>query len=117
MEDSKLRTLSVDFAVNMIKMCEGIKGHHSLVNQLERSSSSIGANIHEANYAHGRADFIANHIRSEGQVHFLFREKVHARQGKFTAGSGRKVHDSSAVKFTAIKNPIEFRWGFLLLKP
>jgi len=29
------------------------------VNQLERSATSIGANIHEARYAHGRADFIA----------------------------------------------------------
>lgn len=35
------------------------KGHYSLVNQLERSSTSIGANVHEANYAHGKADFIA----------------------------------------------------------
>ena len=26
--------------------------------QLERSATSIGANIHEANYAHSRADFI-----------------------------------------------------------
>ena len=50
MADSKLRDLSTDFAVKVIKMCEGIKGHYSLVNQLERSSTSIGANIHEANY-------------------------------------------------------------------
>ncbi len=35
------------------------KGHYSLVNQLERSATSIGANIHEANYAHGKPDFIA----------------------------------------------------------
>ncbi len=35
------------------------KGHHSLVNQLERSATSIGANIHEANCAHGKPDFIA----------------------------------------------------------
>ena len=40
-------------------MCDGIKGHYSLVNQLERSSTSIGANIHEANYAHSKADFVA----------------------------------------------------------
>ncbi|MBQ7335821.1 MAG: four helix bundle protein [Clostridia bacterium] len=40
-------------------MCDNIKGHHSLVNQLERSATSIGANIHEANYAHGKADFVA----------------------------------------------------------
>ena len=59
MAESKLRTLSTDFAVKVIKLCDGIKGHHSLVNQLERSSTSIGANIHEANYAHSKSDFIA----------------------------------------------------------
>lgn len=59
MAQSKLRGLSTDFAVKIIKLCETIKGHHSLVNQLERSATSIGANIHEANYAHGKADFIA----------------------------------------------------------
>ncbi|MBQ7121396.1 MAG: four helix bundle protein [Clostridia bacterium] len=59
MAESKLRNLSTDFAVDVIKMCENTKGHYSLVNQLERSATSIGANIHEANYAHGKADFIA----------------------------------------------------------
>ena len=59
MSESKLRDLSMDFAVKAVKMCDGIKGHYSLVNQLERSATSIGANIHEANYAHGKADFIA----------------------------------------------------------
>ena len=59
MADSKLRTLTIDFAVKVIQVCGEIKGHSSLVNQLERSATSIGANIHEANYAHGKADFIA----------------------------------------------------------
>lgn len=59
MAESKLRVLSTDFAVKIIKLCEKIKGHYSLVNQLERSATSIGANIREANYAHGKADFIA----------------------------------------------------------
>ncbi|MEE1124490.1 MAG: four helix bundle protein [Acutalibacteraceae bacterium] len=59
MKENKLADLSIDFAVNIIKLCETIKGHYSLVNQLERSATSIGANIHEANYAHGKADFIA----------------------------------------------------------
>ena len=58
MADSKLRDLSTDFAVKVIKMCDGIKGHYSLVSQLERSATSIGANIHEANYAASKADFI-----------------------------------------------------------
>ena len=59
MSESKLRELSIDFAVKTIKMCETINKHRSLVNQLERSATSIGANIHEANYAHSRSDFIA----------------------------------------------------------
>lgn len=59
MAESKLRDFSTDFAVQMIKLCETIKGHYSLVNQLERSATSIGANIREAQYAHGKADFIA----------------------------------------------------------
>ncbi|MBR4286834.1 MAG: four helix bundle protein [Clostridia bacterium] len=59
MAESKLRELSTDFAVNIIKLCETIKGHYSLVNQLERSATSIGANIREANYAHGKADFVS----------------------------------------------------------
>lgn len=59
MAESKLRNLSVHFAVKIIKLCETIRGHYSLTNQLERSATSIGANIHEANYAHGKADFIA----------------------------------------------------------
>lgn len=59
MAESKLREMSTDFAVNCIKLCESVKGHRALVNQLERSATSIGANIHEANYAHGKADFIA----------------------------------------------------------
>ena len=59
MAESKLRDFSMDFSVKVIKLCDNIKGHHSLVNQLERSATSIGANIHEANYAHGKADFVA----------------------------------------------------------
>ena len=59
MKENKLLDLSMDLAVNVIQFCERIKGHYSLVNQLERSATSIGANIREANYAHGKADFIA----------------------------------------------------------
>ena len=59
MAESKLRNLSIEFAVKTIKLCDSIKKHVSLVNQLERSATSIGANIHEAAYAHRKADFIA----------------------------------------------------------
>lgn len=59
MAENKLSELSIDFAVNTLKLCEGIKGHYSLVNQLERSATSIGANIREANYAQSKADFVS----------------------------------------------------------
>ena len=59
MAENKLAALSTDFAVKILKLTDGIKGHYSLVNQLERSATSIGANIREAKYAHSKADFAA----------------------------------------------------------
>ena len=51
--------LSMNFAVEIVNLCEAIKGKSALTNQLLRSGTSIGANIHEANYASSKADFIA----------------------------------------------------------
>ena len=59
MAENKLADLSMDFAVNVLKMTDGIKGDYSLINQLERSATSIGANIREAKYAQSKADFIS----------------------------------------------------------
>ena len=59
MKENKLADLSIDFAVDILKLCENIKGHYSIVNQLERSATSIGANIREAKYAHSKPDFIS----------------------------------------------------------
>lgn len=59
MAENKLVDYSMDLAIDVMKLCENIKGHYSVVNQLERSATSIGANIREGNYAHGKADFIA----------------------------------------------------------
>ena len=50
------------FALEIIKVCNQIKHEKKesvLTNQLIRSGTSVGANIREAFYAHGRADFIA----------------------------------------------------------
>jgi len=57
MKDSPLINKSRAFALKMMSVCKEIK--HPLINQILRSGTSIGANIHEANYAHSRADFIA----------------------------------------------------------
>lgn len=59
MAENKLAEMSTDFAVEILKLTGEIKGHYSLSNQLERSGTSIGANIREAKYAHSRLDFIA----------------------------------------------------------
>lgn len=61
MKDNKLVALSKLFAVDVVNLCTKIKENRKdnvLLNQLLRSGTSIGANIHEANYASSKADFI-----------------------------------------------------------
>ena len=61
MKENPLVDLSKQFAVNVVNLCTEIKEHRKsnvLLNQLLRSGTSIGANIHEANYASSKADFI-----------------------------------------------------------
>lgn len=59
MTDNILVDLSMDFSVKIVNLCDSIKGKSVLTNQLIRSGTGIGANIHEANYAQSRADFIS----------------------------------------------------------
>lgn len=59
MTDNILIDLSMDFSVEIVTLCDTIKGKSALTNQIIRSGTSIGANVHEANYAHSRADFIS----------------------------------------------------------
>ncbi len=59
MAENKLVDLSMDFAVDICNLCKPLKGTSVLVNQLLRSGTSIGANIHEGNYAQSKADFIS----------------------------------------------------------
>lgn len=61
MSESKLRSLSMDFAVEILELVKYLKSQHESViaNQIGRSGTSIGANIHEANYAQSRKDFIS----------------------------------------------------------
>jgi four helix bundle protein len=61
MKESELRTRAKALALHMIAVCDEVdtrKGRSVLVNQVIRSVTSIGANIHEANYASSKADFI-----------------------------------------------------------
>ena len=62
MKENLLVDLSRKFAVDIIKLYDSIretKKHTVIINQLIRCGTSIGANIHEGNYAASRADFIS----------------------------------------------------------
>ena len=62
MSESILRNKSKEFAKQNVYMCRDIKANAResvLTNQLLRSGTSIGANIHEAQYAQGKKDFIS----------------------------------------------------------
>ena len=61
MKENILVDLSKQFAVDIVNLCTDVKENRKsnvLLNQVLRSGTSIGANIHEANYASSKADFI-----------------------------------------------------------
>ena len=61
MKENKLTELSMEFSVDIIGLVKQLKSNHESIisNQIGRSGTSIGANIHEAQYAQGKKDFIS----------------------------------------------------------
>ena len=61
MQESKLRELSMEFSVDIIELVKHLKSTKESIisDQIGRSGTSIGANIHEAQYAQGKKDFIS----------------------------------------------------------
>lgn len=62
MSESIMLEKAKDFAVAIVEICKSIKEtkrESVMTNQLLRSGTSIGANIHESKYGHGTTDFIA----------------------------------------------------------
>lgn len=62
MNDSILRTKSKEFAKDIVFLCRKLKDakvESALFNQLLRAGTSVGANIHEAQYAQGTKDFVS----------------------------------------------------------
>ena len=60
-KENKLAELSMVFAVDIINLVRQLKENREAIisNQIGRSGTSIGANIHEAQYAQGKKDFIS----------------------------------------------------------
>ena len=61
MKENKLAELSMEFSVDIINLVKYLKANHESIisNQIGRRGTSIGANIHEAQYAQGKKDFIS----------------------------------------------------------
>ena len=61
MKENKLAELSMEFSVDIINLIKLLKSNHESIisNQIGRSGTSIGANIHEAQYAQGKKDFVS----------------------------------------------------------
>lgn len=62
MADSIMLEKAKDLAVDILKLCKSIKETNRegvITNQLMRSGTSVGANIHESKYAHSKADFVS----------------------------------------------------------
>ena len=62
MPENKLLTDSKEFAKEILLLCRELKNRNvesPIRDQLLRSGTSVGANIHEAQYAQGTKDFIS----------------------------------------------------------
>lgn len=61
MSENKLLNLSFEFSVAIVKLVDGVTAPKSsyMTDQLARAGTSVGANIHEAQYAQSKKDFIA----------------------------------------------------------
>ena len=98
MSDNKnqLREDAIELAIQISDLCDEIKGCSVYVNQIIRSSSSIGANIHEAKYAQSKADFInkleislKECFETDYWLELLF------RKGKIAEPTYKKLKDKS----------------------
>ena len=92
---NELREMAIAFALSISDVCEEIKGCRSYVDQMVRSSASIGANLFEAKYAQSRADFIHKlgiPLKECSETEFWL-ELLH-RKGKLTDDQYRSLNNA-----------------------
>ncbi len=100
MTENRLADLSMDFAVKILHLTDSTKGHYSLMNQIERSTTSIGANIREAKYAQSKADFVSKlQISLKECYETEYWLELMQRTELLTAESARLLlHDCGAIR-------------------
>ena len=59
MSDNFLVDFSIGFAAKIVSLTNEVRATGVLKNQILKSGTSIGANIHEAKYAQSKADFVS----------------------------------------------------------
>lgn len=61
MADTAMQTMCMDFSVQIINLVKSLRANHETIisSQIGRSGTSIGANIHEAQYAQSTKDFVS----------------------------------------------------------
>ena len=85
MREDKLSAQSMDFAVMIIQLVKQLKSAHESIisNQIGRSGTSIGVNIREARYAHGKADFISKlqiALKEANETGYWIQNRLHKRR-------------------------------------
>ena len=109
MSDSILRDKSKTFAKELVFLCRRLKQNNVegvLLNQLLKSGTSVGANIHEAQYAKGTKDLISKFEialkecnESEYWLELLF-ETNSINEGEFKKFQGRCIEISRMLVST-----------------
>ena len=69
--NASLSSLSLKFAADVIRLFDSIHNRPNIKNQLLRSSSSVGANIHEAQYGYSKDDFLYKLGISKNSLFYL----------------------------------------------
>ena len=95
MTDNKnqLREDAIEFAIQISDLCDEIKGCSVYVNQIVRSSSSIGANIHEAKYA-----------QSTGRSFYSFGWMLDIARCIYTLRTGKIIAKTDAAEWALENN-------------
>ena len=109
MKESELRTRAKNFAIKVMSICDDIdskRGRGVLINQITRSATSVGANIHEANYAVSKADFINKfHIALKECVETEYWIEMLVGSGCITEETGNSLlQDCGVIRRMLVKS-------------
>ena len=89
------REMALQFALDVSNVCDNIKGCYSYVEQVVRSSASIGANLCEGRYAQSRADFVHKlEIALKECYETEFWLELLFRKGKIDQGQFMQLNDT-----------------------